>query len=286
MNRIIMTGILFCAMFCSANLYAMQSTITEAEGYSCAGEDKSRKQTEQDALMEVKRLAVENTIVYITTVTGVKNFVVDEDVVRAYSNATVKVLEVKERSWYKDERSGDCYKIKIKAEIIPDEKAMNELASKKEFADDPTLPLTVKIWTEKNEYKGKEKIKIFLKGNKPFFARVLYTNVQGESLQLLPNPYRMDNYFNGGVIYEIPSGKDRFDLEVTPPFGEESIIVYASSTELGKINVKPAGAVYKVKTRADDVGVRTRGVQLKEKTDGDNSAEAFYEGKVTVKTTP
>jgi hypothetical protein len=96
----------------------------------------------------------------------------------------------------------------------------------------------------------------------------------------------MDNYFDGGVIYEIPSGKDRFDLEVTPPFGEESIIVYASSTELGKINVKPAGAVYKIKTRADDVGARTRGVQLKEKTDGDNPAEAFYEGKVTVKTTP
>jgi hypothetical protein len=285
MLRIIFTVIL-CLLVYSTNIYAIQSTITEAEGYSCAGEDKSRKQTEQDALAEAKRLAVENTLTYIKSETKVENFQVEKDLVQAYSNATVKVIEVKERNWYKDERSGDCYKIKFKAEIIPDEKAMNELASKKEFADDPTLPLTVKIWTEKNEYKGKEKIKIFLKGNKPFFARVLYTNVQGESLQLLPNPYRMDNYFNGGVIYEIPSGKDRFDLEVTPPFGEESIIVYASSTELGKISVKPAGAVYKIKTRADDVGVRTRGVQLKEKTDGDNPAEAFYEGKVTVKTTP
>jgi len=281
----IFTAIL-CLLVYSTNLYAIQSTITETEGYSCAGEDKSRKQTEQDALTEAKRLAVENALSYIKSETKVENFQVEKDVVQAYSNATVKVMEVKERSWYKDERSGDCYKIKFKAEIIPDEKAMTALASKKEFADDPTLPLTVKIWTEKNEYKGKEKIKIFLKGNKPFFARVLYTNVQGESLQLLPNPYRMDNYFSGGVIYEIPSGKDRFDLEVTPPFGEESIIVYASSTELGKINVKPAGAVYKIKTRADDVGVRTRGVQLKEKTDGDNPAEAFYEGKVTVKTTP
>ena len=285
MVRVIFTVIL-CLLIYSTNLYAIQSTITEAEGYSCAGEDKSRKQTEQDALAEAKRLAVENALSYIKSETKVENFQVEKDVVQAYSNATVKVIEVKEHSWYKDERSGDCYKIKFKAEIIPDEKAMTALTSKKEFADDPTLPLTVKIWTEKNEYKGKEKIKIFLKGNKPFFARVLYTNVQGESLQLLPNPYRMDNYFDGGVIYEIPSGKDRFDLEVTPPFGEESIIVYASSTELGKINVKSAGAVYKIKTRADDVGARTRGIQLKEKTDGDNPAEAFYEGKVTVKTTP
>jgi hypothetical protein len=285
MLRVIFT-VMLCLLVYSTNLYAIQSTITEAEGYSCAGEDKSRKQTEQDALAEAKRLAVENALSYIKSETKVENFQIEKDVVQAYSNATVKVIEIKERSWYKDERSGDCYKIKFKAEIIPDEKAMTALASKKEFADDPTLPLTVKMWTEKNEYKGKEKIKIFLKGNKPFFARVLYTNVQGESLQLLPNPYRTDNYFNGGVIYEIPSGKDRFDLEVTSPFGEESIIVYASSTELGKINVKPAGAVYKIKTSADDVGVRTRGVQLKEKTDDDNPAEAFYEGRVTVKTMP
>jgi hypothetical protein len=285
MLRVIFTVIL-CLLVYSTDLYAIQSTIREAQGYSCAGEDKSRKQTEQDALAEAKRLAVENNLSYIKSETKVENFQIEKDIVQAYSNATVRVIEVKERGWYKDERSGDCYKIKFTAEIVPDEKAMNELASKKEFADDPTLPLTVKIWTEKSEYKGKEKIKIFLKGNKPFFARVIYKNVEGELLQLLPNPYRIDNYFNGGVIYEIPSGKDRFDLEVTPPFGEESIIVYASSTELGKINVKPAGAVYKIKTRADDVGVRTRGVQLKEKTEGDNPAEAFYEGKVTVKTAP
>jgi len=285
MLRVIFT-IILCLLVYSTNLYAIQSTITETGGYSCAGEDKSRKQTEQDALTEAKRLAVENALAYIKSETKVKNYQVENDVVQAYSNATVKVIEIKERKWYKDERSGDCYKVKFKAEIIPDEKAINELAQKKEFADDPTLPLTVKMWTEKNEYKGKEKIKIFLKGNKPFFARVLYTNVQGESLQILPNRYRQDNYFNGGVIYEIPSGNDPFDLEVTPPFGDEKIIIYASSTELGKINVKPAGVFYKIKTKADDVGVSTRGLQLKEKTGTVSPAEAFYEGKVIVKTAP
>ena len=180
---------------------------------------------------------MENAIFYIKSETNVKDFVVDKDIVQAYSNATVKVIEMMERKWYKDERSGDCYKIKIKAEIIPDEKAMKEISANKEFADDPTLPLTVKVWTEKNQYKEKENIKIFLKGNKPFFARVLYINVKGESLQLLPNPYRTDNYFNGGVIYEIPSGNDRFDLEVSPPFGDENIVVYASSSELGNIKL-------------------------------------------------
>lgn len=64
----------------------------------------------------------------------------------------------------------------------------------------------------KKEYKALEKIKIYIKGNKPFYARVLYKDVKGELIQLLPNPYRKDNYFNGGVIYKIPSGNDRFSI--------------------------------------------------------------------------
>jgi hypothetical protein len=103
---------------------------------------------------------------------------------------------------------------------------------------------------------------------------------------LLPNPSRNDNYFNGGVIYEIPSGNDRFELEVNPPFGDEKILVYASSTELGKIKVQAAGDVYAVKTKAEDVGVKTRGIQLKEKSQGMKPAEYFYEEKVTIKTLP
>jgi hypothetical protein len=285
MLRIILAAIL-CLLVSVTNLYAIQSTISEAEGYSCVGEDKSRKETEQAALTDAKRVAIENAMTYIRSETKVKDFQVEKDVVQAYSNATVKVIEIKERIWYKDERSGDCYKTKIKAEIIPDEKAIEELTAGKESADDPALPLNVKVWTDKKEYKGKENIKIFLKGNKPFFARVLYINIKKETLQLLPNPKRQENYFNGGVIYEIPSGNDSFELEVSPPYGRENIIVYASSTQLGEINLKQVGTVYEVKTKASDVGVRTRGIVLKEKAAGGKATESFYEGKVTIITTP
>jgi hypothetical protein len=276
-------AVMCCFFIFPGNLYAAQSAITEAEGYSCAGDDKSRKQTELSAMSEAKRTAVENAVSYIKSETKIKDYQVEKDIVEAYSNATVKVIEVKERKWYKDENSGDCYRIKIKAEIIPDEKTLSSLAAN-QTTDDPAMPLNVKIWTDKKQYKNKEQIKIFLKGNKPFYARVLYVNVKGESIQLLPNPSRSDNYFNGGVIYEIPSGNDRFELEVNPPFGEEKIIVYASSTELGKINVQAAGDVYEVKTNSKDVGVKTRGIQLKEKSPGSKPAESFFESKVTIKT--
>lgn len=285
MLRIIFAVICCCLVF-SNNLYAAQSAITEAEGYSCAGDDKSRKQTELDAISEAKRNAVEYAVSYVKSETKIKDYQLEKDVVEAYSNASVKVMEIKERGWYKDERSGDCYRIKIKAEVIPDEKAMTGLAGNTATADDPALPLNVKVWTDKKQYKNKEQIKIFLRGNKPFYARVLYVNVKGESLQLLPNPSRSDNYFNGGVVYEIPSGNDRFELEVNPPFGEEKILVYASSTQLGEINLQEAGAVYEVKTDAEDVGVKTRGIKLKEKSQGSKPTEAFFESKTSIKTIP
>ena len=74
-------------------------------------------------------------------------------------------------------------------------------------------------------------------------------------------------------------------MEVSPPFGEENIIVYSSLTPLGDINLQETGGVYQVKTTAKDVGVKTRGVKLKEKGDGkEPPASEFFEGKVIVRT--
>jgi hypothetical protein len=276
---------LIISIFWISDVFCAQSTITEADGYACMGEDKSRKQTEQAAATDAKRNAVEYAVTHLESESTVTDFELEKDLVSAYSKATVKILEVKESGWYKDERSGDCYKTKIKCEIVPDENVVKAITNKGGNYDDPSLPLHVTLSTDKKEYKAGEKIKIYLKGSKPFYARVLYKDTKGELLQLLPNPYRTDNYFNGGVVYEIPSGKDQFELEVSPPFGEEQLIVYASTSPLGDIRIKKEGGVYQVKTREEDIGVKTRGVQLKEKMAGDkDQASEFFEDQAKLKT--
>jgi hypothetical protein len=262
-----------------------QSTIIEAEGYACMGYDKSRKQTEEEALTNAKRMATEYASTYIKSETRVKDFQLEKDLIDAYANATVKIIQELGRSWYRDASSGDCFKIKIKAEVVPDEKAMTKISKGAEIADDPSAPLNVQVWTDKKEYRQSEKIRIYLKGNKPFYARVLYKNAKDELLQLLPNPYREDNYFHGGVVYEFPSGNDRFELEVIPPFGEEGIIVYAGTNPLGDIDLKAIGAVYEVKTKQQDIGVKTRAVKIRPKEGGkDTGASEFFEGSVKIMT--
>jgi hypothetical protein len=268
----------------AAPLYAAQSTIKIAEGSACMGDDKSRKQTETTALADAKRNAVESVQTYVSSATEVKDFELQKDLVSAYANATVEVIETLEKAWYKDPAQGDCYRIKIKTEVIPDEKAMKK-AQKDAVLDDPSLPLAVKVWTDKQAYREGEKIKIYLKGNKPFFARVVYRDAAKNNLQLLPNPYRQDNYFQGGVIYEIPSGNDKFELEVNPPFGEENIMIYASVSELGDLNLKQEGSVYAVKTKSRDIGVKTRSIKIKDVSPGQTGQPAeFSEGAVVVKT--
>jgi len=108
--------------------YAVQPTITEAEGYSCMGDEKSRKQTEQAAMIDAKKNATEYTSTYIKSETEVKDFALQKDIVTAYSNAEVSVIEDLDKGWYRDPSAGDCYKIKIKVAVTPDQEAMKRIA--------------------------------------------------------------------------------------------------------------------------------------------------------------
>lgn len=263
---------------------AAQSTIIDAEGSACRGDDRSRKQTEQAALTDAKKKAVEHVSTYLKSETEVKNFVLEKDLLAAYGHAEVKLIQELSKEWYKDPNAGDCLRMRIRAEVIPDRAAMEKLTAQgAPMADDPTAPLTVRAWTDKKEYKQGSKIKVFIKGNKPFYARVLYKDASGELIQILPNPHRRENYFNGGTMYEIPAGGDGFDLEVSPPFGEENIIVYASSEPLGEIATAARGGVLVVKMKEKDLGVKTRGINITGKSSDGRAAE-FFEDTVKVTT--
>lgn len=104
-------------------VYAAQSTITEAEGTACMGDDKSRIQTEQAALIDAKKKAIEYVSTQIKSETHVKDFVFDKDHLSFYANAEVKIIQELNKAWYKDPSLGDCFRIKVKAAIIPNMKS-------------------------------------------------------------------------------------------------------------------------------------------------------------------
>jgi len=278
---------MIAGLLLAGQLFAAQSTVTEAEGTASLGEDRTRKQAEQAALADAKRNAVERTQTYLKSQTRVENGMLESDVVEAFAGADVRVLEVLEKGWRRDEALGDCYYMRIRAEVVPDERALERArgGSAGTPSEDPTGLLSVRAWAEKPEYRAGEKVKIFLKGNKPFHARVVYRDAAGALVQLLPNPFRTDDYFEGGAVYELPSGKDQYELEVSPPFGAERVTVYAGTQPLGDVGLKDAGGVYQVTTKPAEVGNKTRGIKIVKKEDGAPAAPAeFSEASVDITT--
>jgi hypothetical protein len=61
--------------------------------------------------------------------------------------------------------------------------------------------------------------------------------------------------------------------------------VYAGTNALGDIDLKDIGAVYEIKTKQQDIGVKTRAVKIRPKEGGkDSGASEFYEGSVKIMT--
>jgi len=289
-TTVFLAGIIaLCAS--AAPLYAEQSLVIVADGESCMGLDQSRHQTERLAVKEAKRNATESASTDIKSQTLVKDAEVQSDLMRAFAHASVRLIKTLDKSWINHEGLGACYHIRIQAEVTPQKELMQKV-EKSTAMDDPTKPLTVRIWSDKKTYKKGDHMALYIKGNKPFYGRIVYKEASGQHIQLLPNPYRQNNYFQGGVTYSIPAGNDRFDLEVSPPFGKEQVTVYASTQPSGDLSVQKAGSVYVVKTKPKEIAVHTRGIKLVSKAAAkagspvDTGPSEFCEAKVLLATTP
>ena len=270
----------------AAAAQAGQSVIVQAEGYSCMGDDKSRSRTRSDALTDAKRKAADQAGTYVVSETSVKDYITEKDVIDAYTRATVKVLEELGSEWRQDPGAGSCYHLRIKAEVIPDDTAMRARTdTARDPMDDPAGPLAVKVWTDRETYSQGQSMKVYLKGNKPFYAKVVYRDARGSLVQILPNAHRTSHHFNGGTVYEIPSDRDSFTLKVMPPFGEESVTVYAGTRPLGDLDTQDADGVYLVRDGMEAVGVKTRGVMITQEA-GPSGAAEFVEASRPLTTHP
>ena len=142
------------------------------------------------------------------------------------------------------------------------------------------------LWTEKREYITGEEIQIFFRANKPVYIRLLHIDAEGHILQLLPNPYRNQDRFLPDEVITVPGREDTFKLEVSPPFGIETIILYASTISLENIEIDPTNHGLFVSTRDSNLSrLKTNGNDLEPAEMKEILAAAeFSETRVEIKT--
>ena len=135
----------------------------------------------EEALANAKREALERAQTHIKSVTKVENFMLSYDLIESGAEGFVTILESKDHGITTDNR----YHYWIRAEV---EYALKSADDSKDpsfdLVKDEKAPLTVHVWTEKKVYKAGEKIQIFVQGNKDFYARVVYQDVEKNLIQL------------------------------------------------------------------------------------------------------
>jgi hypothetical protein len=301
--RAMSRSLLFACLLFPLAALAGVSTLVEETGTACRVEGnavgnaplKSRAQTESDARTDAKRSAAERVATRIKSETRydmvevnnegqAKAYNIGKVLRSAYANAEVKELAtLGAGSW---DAQGECFSITLRLEVIPKPEALETLGSAMQA--DPTLPLNVRLWTDRSTageraiYRKGEFVRLYLRGNKPYYARVIYQFADGQSLQILPNGHRKTHHFQGGTTYVIPTEEDDFNFEVSAPFGAERVVVYASERPLGDLPTQPAGAVYRVE------GSRLESQMRNVKLNGgmNKDAAAFSEYAVDLITLP
>jgi hypothetical protein len=244
--------------------HGQNSYLVRTEGFACMGQKNSRDDTRALALANAKKNAVQNVVSKISSETLVVNGELKSDVVNAYANGQLTVLETQGK-WVRESSAGhtdECYQVSISAELIPDYQTVPD--PRPQLMNEPRAPLTVSLWTDKSSYLRGEFLSVHIKGNKGFYGMLIYTMADGTQFQILPNPFRKDNYFEGGRVYTLPGASDQYQMMVSEPVGEESIRLYASETQLplNQIQSKSRGPLSQVYDTRETMDRRMRGVVL------------------------
>ena len=130
-----------------------------------------------------------------------------------------------------------------------------------------------------------------LRGNRDFFTCIIDVAPDGEMIQLLPNLYRKYLFFKGGKDYHLPDPGlgDDFSLDVSPPFGEEHVLVYASTVPLIALTAEEyIGGFARVRQSEESLSRELRHALMtssgKDILPGAFSAAEFFETRWTIRT--
>ncbi|MBM3568756.1 MAG: DUF4384 domain-containing protein [Alphaproteobacteria bacterium] len=233
-----------------------RTAIAEADGQMAVGDDTPLGRARDTARNMAIQRAAEKIGAHLKSFTRVKDLEFDIQVVETSNAARYRILEEKDLGLGTDR----IYRFWVKGEFVVRLQDANSERVQRALQS-AEAPLSLKLWTERKTYRAGETIVVRMQGNKPFFGTILYRDVSGDTVQLLPNRFRYANFFPGGAPVQVPDRGDQFELKVQPPFGVEQLRVYASTCPLGDIGGKEIeGGMKMVTVDQKDLGLRMRGI--------------------------
>lgn len=96
-----------------------------------------------------------------------------------------------------------------------------------------TIPLELTTHLgDRQEFIEGDEIQFLLSLADEAYIYMYYVDARGNIKQLLPNPSQADNHYRAGYFMTIPEYEDHFRFIVRPPYGDESVYVFASDADI------------------------------------------------------
>jgi len=237
----VVTSILITWALCLTPSHSSSSDSTQTlevvRGSGCYrfGDDETPAKARRAAMTLAQEEAVRRHRVFVEASTRVKNFQLDEDVVRTASAAFLQDVIIE-----KEERQNQeiCVRLTAKLSPISAEEMLRQKIAAKEISQKVESALIpskqafgLKIWTNKNEnnFIEDDRLIIYVKADRDAYLKLDYFQADGKVVHLVPNIYRGQAQIVGGVTYAFgdDSGPDQF--VVKEPYGDEIIKALVSS---------------------------------------------------------
>jgi hypothetical protein len=223
----------------SPSLFATDSgqKLEMVRGSGCYrfGDDETPAKAKRAAMALAQEEAVRRHRVFVEASTRVKNFQLDEDVVRTASAAFLQDVVIE-----KEERQNQeiCVTLTAKLSPISAEEMLRQKIAAKEISQRVETALIpskqafgLKIWTNKNEnnFIEEDRLIIYVKSDRDAYLKLDYFQADGKVVHLVPNIYRGQAQIVGGTTYAFgdDSGPDQFIVK--EPYGDEIIKAVVSS---------------------------------------------------------
>lgn len=98
---------------------------------------------------------------------------------------------------------------------------------------EPTIKNTIDIEVtthlgDKQTFQHGDVISFLISLDRDAFVLMIYEDAEHNILQIIPNRYRQSNRYETGLFMSVPNRDEPFEFVVSPPFGKETIWVFAS----------------------------------------------------------
>jgi len=234
-----MAAIISAVAFLPSYTSAATSVIAEGEGQSCSESGPVTEQTEQQAIKEAIGNAGLNAGHHVAQQAGLLDSLAGKELSRIYSQAQSKGFLEISKDKYSGSGGKSCLKVQVQVELVPDNK--KDKVVKMLVGD--RGPLEVEITPEQSVFRRDDNVFFSVKGNKEFYASIVYSDAVGSMISIIPNKYHPDTRFEANRVYRFPAPGD-FSIKVLPPFGIEQVTVYAATVPLDQLGeIVPTGGV-------------------------------------------